>query len=343
MHTIRRLVTVLVAVALGTGAVACTRLHRDQPVASDQGPAAEVRLGYFANVTHASALIGVRQGFFTRQLGRTRLRTQLFDSGPDEASALLGGSLDVAFIGPGPAINAYSQSDGTQVRLVAGATSGGAELVARAGIRSAADLNGRTVATPQLGNTQDIALKTWADRQHVTGMKVLNSANPQILAAFRGGQIDAAWVPEPWASQLVLQAGAHVLVDERSLWPRGRFPSTVILVRTQFLQEHRQTVEALLRGVLGVDDWARSHTTEARAVVNGALAQATGKPLPTPVLARAFSEVALDTDPLTAQLGTTAKDAVTAGVAARVPDLTGFVDTSVLKQAERSVPEGSGS
>lgn len=338
MRTARGLVA-LVAVVVAAGAVSCSRVHRDQPPAADQGPAAQVRLGYFANVTHASALVGLHDGFFARELGRTALRTQVFDSGPNEASALLGGSLDVAFIGPGPAIDAFSQSDGQAVRLVAGATSGGAELVTRSGIGTVAALHGATVASPELGNTQDIALKTWARARHAV-IQVLNSANAQIVAEFAGGRIAAAWLPEPWASMLVLRDHGHVLVDERTLWPGGRFPTTVIVVRTTFLQEHRQTVEALLRGELAADTWTRAHPALARAVVNTELTRLTGKPLSDAVLRRAFAHITLDTDPQPTALRTEAQHAVDAGVAARVPDLRGFVDPSALDAVQRDPAPG---
>ena len=323
----RRLALLTVLFVLGT--VGCARIDRDTEPATDRGPAEELRLGYFPNVTHAVALIGVRDGQFARELGRTRLSTQVFDSGPDEAGALLGGSLDVAFIGPGPAINACVKSEG-EVRVVAGAASGGAQLVARPGADS---LRGGTVATPQLGNTQDIALKKWLRDKHIPDVQVVNSDNPQTFAAFRDGRIDAAWVPEPWASRLVLEADGQVLVNERDLWPDGRFPSTVIMVRTRYLAEHRQTVEALLRGAADATEWARANPGAARDTVNASLAEHTGKPLPGPVIERAFQEIELDPDPLPGRLRTIAGDAVAVGVAREAPDLGDLVDTTALEKA----------
>ncbi|MBP2327313.1 NitT/TauT family transport system substrate-binding protein [Kibdelosporangium banguiense] len=317
-----RILAVLAVLAVLAG---CSRIDRGEDSAADRGPATEVRLGYFPNVTHATALIGVRNGFFTRELGQTRLTTQLFDAGPDEAGGMLGGSIDVAFIGPGPAINAYTKSDGKSVRVVAGAASGGAQLVARPGVGS---LAGKTVATPQLGNTQDVALKKWLRENNVPDVRILNSDNAQTLSAFRAGDIDAAWVPEPWASRLVVEAGGRVLVNERDLWPQGRFPATVILARTRFLAEHGQTVQAMLRGAANATQWARDNESQAQTVVNDSLAEHTGKPLAGPVIERAFREIELSPEVLPDRLQQMARDAVTAGVAAKTPDLKDFVDSS---------------
>lgn len=341
MRVTHRIVALLVAALSGTVMVSCSRIHRDDPPAADQGPAARIRLGYFADVTHAAALIGLREGFLTRELGGTALDTQRFDSGPDETAALLGGSLDVAFIGPGPAIDAYTRSDGAAVRVVAGAASGGAQLVARPDVRTVADLRGATVASPQLGNTQDIALKTWAAQRHVTDMRVLNSADAQIATEFARGEIAAAWVPEPWASTLVLDDGGHVLVDERSLWPRNTFPTTLVVVRTLFLEQHRATVAAVLRAVVDADDWAHANPAGARTAVNAELASDTGVPLSDAVLRRAMADITLLTDPLRAALRVDAQHAVTAGVAERVPDLSGLVDTSTLDHVTHSAGSGS--
>jgi NitT/TauT family transport system substrate-binding protein len=304
----------------------------------NQGPATEVRLGFYPNVTHAPALIGMDKGFFANALGSsTKITPQTFNAGPDEVTALLGGSLDVAFIGSGPAINAYDKGAGA-VRLVAGAASGGAQLVVKPGITSPDQLKGKTIATPQLGNTQDVALKKWLASQKLaigTGpdqVKVLNTDNPQTLTAFHTGQIDGAWLPEPWSSRLVLDAGAKVLVDERTLWPNGKFPTTVMIVRTQFLQQHPQTVQALLTGELATLDWAAANKAQAETVVNGALQRLTGKALSQQVLDRAFANIDFTYDPQPALFPQLAKDNVTAGVTTKVPNLQGFADFTLLNQ-----------
>jgi len=342
MKTSRTALALLAAAGLVATLGGCSRIedYNDggaaQPVA-DKGTAAELRLGYLPNVTHAAAMIGVENGYFAAELGAdTKFVTQTFNDGTEAVSALLGDSLDIAFIGPGPAINGFAKSNGAAVRLVAGATSGGAQLVAKPEITGPEQLKGRKVATPKLGNTQDIALKKWlADERLAIGdgpdeVTVVNAENPQTFDAFRGGELDAAWLPEPWSSRLVVEAGAKVLLDEEELWPGGDFPTTVVLVRTGYLRDHPQTVQAFLRGQLAAVDWAAANRAEAQDVVNGALEQLTGSALPEPVIARAFGNITLTADPLAAAFPRLAKDAVTAKVAKSAPDLAGFADLDAL-------------
>jgi NitT/TauT family transport system substrate-binding protein len=343
VHTTNRRVTLAgvaipaLAAALLLGA--CSRASTPTTTATDQGPASELRLGYFPNVTHAAALIGVDKGFFTKELGNTKLTTQTFNAGPDEVGALLGGSLDAAFIGSGPAINGFGKSSGA-IRLVAGATSGGAQLVVKPTINSTADLKGKTLATPQLGNTQDVSLKAWLAKQNLTGqVTVTNLANAQTLTEFQKGDIQGGWLPEPYSSQLVLTGGAKVLVDESTLWPSGQFPTTVLVVRTAFLQQHPATVQALIKGELDAVDYEHSDKAGAEAAVNDQLKQLTGKALSQAVVDRSFSEIQLTLDPLAADFPELTKDQVTAGISKTAPSLTGFANldalNTVLKAAGR--------
>lgn len=313
----------------------CSRAEgNDTPVAStDKGPATELRLGYFPNVTHAAALVGLDQGLFTKELGSTKLVPTKFNAGPEAVGALLGGSLDASFIGSGPAINAYAKSNGEAVRLIAGTTSGGAQLVVKPAITKPEDLAGKTVVTPQLGNTQDVSLKKWLAEKNLTGkVKVTNLENAQTLDAFKKGDVDAAWLPEPWSSRLILDAGAKVLLDEATLWPDGKFPTTVLIVRTQFLQEHPQTVKALLTGLVGAIDFSTKDETAAKKVVNDQLLELTGKALKPAVIDRAFANIKITADPVAAQFPQLAKDQVTAGIAKEAPSVSGFADLGPLNE-----------
>jgi NitT/TauT family transport system substrate-binding protein len=320
-------------VALAAGLAGCSRAQNTASVpAPAQSPAAEVRVGYFPNVTHAPALIGVTKDFFQQQLGTTKLTTQVFNAGPEEVTALLGNSLDVGFIGSGPAINAFTKSNGT-IQLVAGAVSGGAQLVVKPGITSPEQLKGKTIATPSLGNTQDVALKTWLADNKLTGqVKIVNLDNPKTLDAFKTGQVDGGWLPEPWASRLVLDAGASVFLDEKSRWPNGRFPTTVMIVRSAFLQQHPDTVRALIQGEAAAIDWATAHQAEAKAVVNDSLKELAGSTLSPAVLDRSFQGIELTLDPIPAEFPQLAKDSVTAGVVNTVVDLKGFADFGPLNE-----------
>ncbi|HWH97960.1 MAG TPA: ABC transporter substrate-binding protein, partial [Pseudolysinimonas sp.] len=271
---------------------------------STTSPAAELHLGYFANVTHGPALVGLEEGFFEDALGETELTTEVFNAGPATIEAISAGAIDAAYIGPSPAINSFIKSGGESAVIVAGATTGGAALVVRDGIDSPADLAGTTLATPQLGNTQDVALRSWlADEGFETttegggDVTISPTENADTLTLFQSGQLDGAWLPEPWVSRLVIEGGAHVLVDEADLWDDGIFPTTVLLVNKTFLAEHPETVQALLEGHVEAVNWLTDNPDEAAAVINGRLAADTGKTLGDEVIASALKAVTFSVDP----------------------------------------------
>ncbi|MGZ4569395.1 MAG: ABC transporter substrate-binding protein [Blastococcus sp.] len=306
---------------------------------SGSGTASELRLGYFANLTHAAALIGVNKGDFTKELGSTKLKTQVFNAGPDEVEALFAGALDAAYIGPSPTVNAYGQSNGDAIRIIAGAASGGAELVVRNGISSAADLKGKKLATPQLGNTQDVALRTWLTGQglknSVTGggdVTIAPTANSDVLNLFKAGKLDGAWVPEPYASRLVLEGKGHVLVDERDLWPAGKFVTTHLVVRTEFLKKYPETVAALLRGHVAAVQYAEKDAAGAKTAINAALTASGSKALDQATIDRAWSEMTVTYDPLASALKKSADNGVTAGTTQKAVDLKGIYDLTPLNK-----------
>ncbi|MBD8022940.1 ABC transporter substrate-binding protein [Microbacterium sp. Sa1CUA4] len=264
----------------------------------------EVRLGYFANVTHAPALVGLEEGLFAESLGDIDLSTSVFNAGPAAIEALTAGAIDATYIGPNPSINTFIQSGGESARIVAGVATGGAALVVRPGIDSPQQLVGTTLATPQLGNTQDVALRVYlAEQGYETDpsgggdVSITPTENAQTLTLFQQGAIDGAWLPEPWVSRLVVDEGAEVLVDEAELWPDGAFPTTVLLVRADFLEEHPDVVERLLEGHVAAVHWIGDNAAEAPGVINAAIEAETGKPLSDPVIERALEHVAFSVDP----------------------------------------------
>jgi NitT/TauT family transport system substrate-binding protein len=339
-----RLTALLVAaVALTAGCATSPTTNRAAvaaPVSSTSGgtPAAELRLGYFPNVTHATAVYGDAEGTFAEALGDTELTTQQFNAGPSAVEALFGGALDATYIGPNPAINAFVKSSGDAVRIVAGATSGGASLVVRPGIDSAEDLAGTRIATPQTGGTQDVAL-----RHHLAEagyevaangageVTVVAQDNPVTLTAFQAGEVDGAWLPEPWASRLVLEAGAEVLVDEADLWPGGEFVSTHLVVRTEYLREHPQTVRALIEGSVEANRQIAADPEAAKAVVGTALDELTGEPLPPAVLDRAWAGITPTDDPVASSLAASAQHASATGLLEEA-DLRGIYDLTLLRE-----------
>jgi NitT/TauT family transport system substrate-binding protein len=206
--------------------------------------------------------VGVEKGFFATSLGASAtLKPANFNAGPAAIEALFSDAIDATYIGPNPTVNGFVQSKGEAVRVISGAASGGAFLVVRKDINTPNDLKGTTIATPQLGNTQDVALRHWLTTQGLTStltgggdVKIAPQENPQILDAFAAGAIDGAWVPEPNATRLV-GAGAKVLVDERTLWPGGKFVTTNLVVNPQYLKEHRDVVKRLVAGQVEANTW----------------------------------------------------------------------------------------
>jgi len=281
----------------------------------------ELRLGYFPNVTHAPAIVGVGTGRFAEALGEdVRLQPATFGSGTEAIEAMFAGELDASFIGPNPAINGYARSGGEALRIVAGTTSGGASLVVRDGIDSPADLAGTALATPSLGNTQDVALRAWLSDHGFTtdasgggDVRITPQENADTLAAFRNGDLDGAWVPEPWATRLILDGGGSVLVDEADLWPDGRFATTHLIVATEFLDRHPDVVRDLIAGLAETIDQIAADPSTAQRLTNDGIERITTKRLADPVIAAAWEQLEFTLDPLAASLRTSAVDAVDRG------------------------------
>ncbi|WP_190987677.1 ABC transporter substrate-binding protein [Pseudarthrobacter sulfonivorans] len=329
------------------GAVVASNISRDSSAeaAPAATPADELKLGYFGNLTHAPALVGVKQGILARNLGSTRLGTETFNAGPAAIEALNAGAIDAAYIGPNPAINSFVKSRGESVSIIAGAAAGGAQLVVKPGITSAADLKGKTLASPQLGGTQDVALRAWLSSQgyktNVDGsgdVAINPTDNAQTLKLFQDGKLDGAWLPEPWASRLVLTAGAKVLVDEKDLWDgslsgkAGEFPTTILIVNKKFAAEHPDTVKALLRGHVESVAWLNNApAAEKTDVINSALQESAGAALPADVLERSLQNVIFTVDPLAGTYPKLLKDGADAGTTKQA-DITGLFDLRALNE-----------
>ena len=316
----RSIITLVASAMLLTGCATAAGAEGGSTGSAEASAATELRLGYFANVTHAPALVGVEEGILQKDLGDTTLTTQVFNAGPAAIEALSAGAIDATYIGPNPAINSYIQSAGESVRVIAGATVGGAALVVRDGIDSAADLKGATLATPQLGGTQDVALRSWLKEQgyatDISGggdVTISPTENAQTLTLFQDGQIDGAWLPEPWVSRLVLEGGAHVLVDEKDLWQDGAFPTTILIVNADFLAEHPETVRALLQGHVESLAWLADNATTAATAINTQLEADTGKKLKDEVITRALQNVSFTADPHAETFATLVEKGLEAG------------------------------
>ncbi|MER5640684.1 aliphatic sulfonate ABC transporter substrate-binding protein [Kitasatospora sp. NPDC002227] len=296
-----------------------------------------VKIGYFANLTHGTALVGLKEGLLQKELGATQIKPQVFNAGPTEIEALNSGSIDIGWIGPSPAINGYVKSQGKDLRIIAGSASGGVKLVVNpAKVTSEADLKGKKIATPQLGNTQDVALLNYlagkgfkVDPQSGKGdVSVLRTDNKVTPDAYKSGSIDGAWVPEPTASKLV-SLGAKVLVNEKELWPDKKFVITNLIVSQKFLKEHPDVVEAVLRGSVKTNAFIKANPEKAKADANAALKDAGTASLDAAVLDPAWQDIDFIDDPLAGTLQAEADHAVTAGLLKK-PDLAGIYDLSLL-------------
>jgi NitT/TauT family transport system substrate-binding protein len=304
------------------------------------GTAAEtLRLGYFPNVTHASAVLGVADGTFQEALGDTALETSTFNAGPAAIESLLSGAIDATFIGPNPAINAFVKSNGDALRIVSGATNNGAAFVVKTDINGPEDLKGKTLATPQLGGTQDVALRKWlldnGLKVQTTGgsdVDIVNQENSQTLDLFKSGEIDGAWLPEPWASRLVLEAGGKTLLDEKTLWPDEQFQTTILISSRQFLEEHPETIQALIKGEIAETEAIEANPAQAQTDLNKAIGELTGKPLADNTIQAAFANIKPTWDPLAGTLKTIAENGVEAGTLAEVPNLDGIYDLTQLNK-----------
>ena len=304
---------------------------------SSSGQHVTLRLGFLANITHAPALVGLNKGFFTKNLGSgVTLKTSVFSSGTEETTALLAGQLDAAYVGPNPAINAWQKSSGKAIKIISGAASGGAALVVKPSITSASQLKGQKVATPSLGNTQDVALRYWLKQHGLTTTQTGGGdvpvtpikPNSDAVLQFKSGQIAGGWEPAPYDSEMVADGG-KVLVNEASLWPAGKFVTTNLVVTQSFLKAHASVVSNLLKGHVEAVKYINANTSSAEAAANAELTTLLGKGLKSSALAASFKEITFTNDPIASSLATDAKHAVAVGLLQPV-NLNGIYDLTPL-------------
>jgi NitT/TauT family transport system substrate-binding protein len=328
------------AVLVGTGLLtACGGSN-----SSSSGDNTTVRLGFFPNITHATALVGIQKGIYTKYLGKAP-KALTFNAGPAATEAVFSGAVDATYVGPNPAINAFAKSHGQAIKVISGAASGGASLIVKPSITSPADLRGKKIATPQLGNTQDVALRYWLKQQGFKTDKngggdvhIVPQDNSQTLQSFQQGQIDGAWVPEPYASRLVLEDKGKKLVDEASLWPGGKFVVTTLIVRTEFLKKHPDLVKKLLQAQVEATDYINTHKADAEKSANAELQALTGKPLKQDVLDSTFKNVTFTNDPIASSLNASAQHAEQVGLLDHV-DLKGIFDLGPLNEVLKAKGE----
>jgi len=309
-----------------------------------------IRVGYFPNITHAQAVIGLSNGTFEKYLGTgVKIKSTLFNAGPSVIEAVFSEDIDIAYVGPSPAINGYVRSCGKALKVISGVSSGGSLFIVRpdSNIKKAIDLSGKRIASPQLGNTQDIALREYIK---TCGLKpterggtvsILPLRNPDILNLFMQKQIDGAWVPEPWASRLLKEAGGEIFLDERTLWDGGRFSSTLMIAGTKFLKKHPDWVKKWLAAHVEITQWINQNPEEARTVMGDQIEAISGVSLPKDIIDDAFSRLEITYDPIVSSLFSYAEMAYNASfLGERKPDITGMIDLRLLNSIlrERALP-----
>jgi NitT/TauT family transport system substrate-binding protein len=305
-----------------------------------------LRLGYFPNVTHAPAIVGVEEKFFEKQLGsKVNLELKTFNSGTEAIQAIQAGALDASYIGPSPTITAWTQFD-KGVKIVSGAASGGAFFVVNKDINTAADLKGKAVASPQLGNTQDVALRTWLKSKGLntdtTGggdVQIRPQDNATTLNAFKTGELAGAWVPEPWATRLVNEGGGKILVDEADLWPGGKYVTTQLIVTTDYLKDNKAVVQKLVNAQVEANEFIKTNPFDAQTDVSNNIASVTGKPIPGELVIASFKNIEFTDDPIATSLAKNNKDASKIEGLTSADSLKGIYDLSFLNKALKAAKQ----
>lgn len=300
-----------------------------------------LNLGYFPNLTHTVALVGVGRGTFQQELGaKVALQTKTFNAGPAEIQALLAGSIDIAFVGPSPAINGYTQSHGSALRVISGASSGGVLFVVRSdeNMNSPADLANKKIADPQKGGTQDVALRNYLQAHNLKStdqggnVQIISTDNASILNLFKEGRLDGAWVPEPWATRLLVEGKGKIFLNENSLWPGGQFATTIVVVRQAFYSAHPDVVKQFLQADIDTVEYIRSNQASAEQIANEQIKAITGSPVKSNELPLAFQDLQITYDPLVSTINQQANRSYALGFVSSKPDLTSFYNLGPLNE-----------
>jgi NitT/TauT family transport system substrate-binding protein len=330
--------TVVLSFALILVLAACGSTANNSST-STPAPPVTLNLAYFANLTHAVALVGVGNGMFKKDLpSNVTLQTKTFNSGPTEMQALIAGSIDIAFVGPSPAINAYTQSHNSALKVIAGASSAGVEFVVQANenITTAADLANKKIGDPGKGNTQDVALRYYLQQNGLKpqdkggNVQIVSTDNASVLSLFKQGQIDGAWMPEPWATRLVVEGKGKVFLNEKDLWPNGQFASTIVVVRQAFLSAHPDVVKQFLQADVDTVQYIKANAAQAAQTANDQIKTITGSATSSNELTPAFNDLTITYDPLTSTITTQANRSYTLGFVTSQPDLSQFYDLGPL-------------
>lgn len=330
MKNAKILILLVVSVLLLIGA-GCAKKEEKQTV----------KIGYFPNITHSQAVAGIANGKFQEALGNDiKIETKTFNAGPSEIEALFAGEIDLGYIGPNPAVNGYVKSKGESLRIISGATSGGAVLVLQPELaekfktEGTKVLEGKKIASPQQGNTQDVALRHYLKENNLEGKtEIVPIANADQLTMFVQKELDGAWAPEPWGARLVAEAGGKIAIDERDLWPNKKFCTANVIVNTKFLNEHRDLVKKWLTAHVELTKWINNNPKDAQEILNKEIERLTTKKLADDVLTKAWKRLDVTNDPVKDSVMTSADWAFEHGFLGEEKlDLTNLYDLTILNE-----------
>ena len=274
---------------------------------SDQINQDKIRVAFFPSIGHIIPIVGLEEKIFEKGIGEEKqIETKLFDSGPQVIESIFSGSIDVAYVGPGPIINGFLKSDGKDIKILSGAASGGASFIIQpnSGLESLENFDGKRIASPQISNSQDVSLRHYLESHGLKSVEnggtvfVLNISNPDIYTLFAKGDIDGAWVPEPWATILVQELDGIRLFNEEKLWPNEEFASVLLIVRTEYLENNPETIQKWVESHEKIVTWINSNPDKSKSLFSSFLIDYMGKSLPTKIIDESFSNITITSDPI---------------------------------------------
>ena len=274
---------------------------------SDQINEDKIRVAFFPSIGHIIPIVGLEEKIFEKGIGEEKqIETKLFDSGPQVIESIFSGSIDIAYVGPGPIINGFLKSDGKDIKILSGAASGGASFIIQpnSGLESLENFDGKRIASPQISNSQDVSLRHYLESHGLKSVEkggtvfVLNISNPDIYTLFAKGDIDGAWVPEPWATILVQELDGIRLFNEEKLWPNEEFASVLLIVRTEYLENNPETVQKWVESHEKTVTWINSNPNKSKSLFSNFLMDYMGKSLPTKIIDESFSNITITSDPI---------------------------------------------
>ena len=273
----------------------------------EQSSQDKIRVAFFPSISHAAPIVGIENGIFERSIGQEiKIETKLFDNGPQVIESIFANSIDVAYVGPGPVINGFLKSNGNDIKILAGAASGGASFIIHpdSGLDSIENFDGKRIASPQISNSQDVSLRHYLASNNLQPVEkggtvfVLNISNPDIYTLFAKGEIDGAWVPEPWATMLVEELDGVRLFNEENLWPNEEFTSVLLIARTDYLEKNPELVKNWLKSHEETIAWINANPDKSKSIFEGFLKKHMGKSLPTKIIDESFSNLTITSDPI---------------------------------------------